>query len=106
MAYRLQSVFLKGRPFEKIIETAKEEQVGLVAMGSHGRTGFARLFMGSVTERVIGTVGCPVLVVKMRPDRRTQRTMSCVGQVRQISRSIQVLLYQALIKVSKSSGGL
>jgi uncharacterized protein len=66
----LQSVFLKGRPFEKIIETAKGEQVGLVAMGSHGRTGFARLFMGSVTERVIGTVGCPVLVVKIRQEEQ------------------------------------
>jgi nucleotide-binding universal stress UspA family protein len=63
----LQPVFLKGRPFEKIIETAREEEVGLVAVGSHGRTGFARLFMGSVAERVIGTVGCPVLVVKKRP---------------------------------------
>jgi nucleotide-binding universal stress UspA family protein len=62
----LQSIFLKGRPFEKIIETAEEERAGLVAMGSHGRTGFARLFMGSVAERVIGTVGCPVLVVKMK----------------------------------------
>jgi len=64
----LYSVFLKGRPFEKIIETAKEERVGLVAMGSHGHTGFARLFMGSVTERVTGTVGCPVLVVKKRQE--------------------------------------
>jgi hypothetical protein len=64
----LQSVFLQGRPFEKIIETAKEEQVGLVAMGSHGRTGLARFFMGSVAERVIGTAGCPVLVVKIRPE--------------------------------------
>jgi nucleotide-binding universal stress UspA family protein len=62
----LQSVFLKGRPFEKIVETAREEQAGLVAMGSHGRTGFARLVMGSVAERVIGTVECPVLVVKKR----------------------------------------
>lgn len=68
----LQSVFLKGRPFEKIIETAKEEQVGLVAMGSHGRTGFARLFMGSVAERVIGTVGCPVLVVKRRQEEEPE----------------------------------
>jgi nucleotide-binding universal stress UspA family protein len=63
----LQSVFLRGRPFEKIIETAKEERAGLVAMGSHGRTGLARFFMGSVAERVIGMVGCPVLVVKIRP---------------------------------------
>jgi nucleotide-binding universal stress UspA family protein len=61
----LQTIFLQGRPFEKIIATAKEEQVGLVAMGSHGRTGLPRFFMGSVAERVIGTAGCPVLVVKM-----------------------------------------
>ena len=37
-------------------------------MGSHGRTGLARFFMGSVAERVIGTVGCPVLVVKIRQE--------------------------------------
>ena len=67
-AIPLQSVFLKGRPFEKIIETAEEERVGLVAMGSHGRTGLARFFMGSVAERVIGMVGCPVLVVKIRQE--------------------------------------
>jgi nucleotide-binding universal stress UspA family protein len=64
----LQSVFLKGRPFEKITEVAEEERAGLVVMGSYGRTGLARFFMGSVAERVIGTVGCPVLVVKMRPE--------------------------------------
>jgi nucleotide-binding universal stress UspA family protein len=64
----LQSVLLKGRPFEKIIEAAREERAGLVAMGSHGRTGFASFFMGSVAERVIGTVGCPVLVIKKRPE--------------------------------------
>ena len=69
----LYSVFHKGRPFEKIIETAEEEQVGLVAMGSHGRTGFARLFMGSVAERVIGTVGCPVLVVKKRQKKNPKK---------------------------------
>jgi hypothetical protein len=64
----LQSVLVRGRPFEKIIETAREERAGLVAMGSHGRTGLARFFMGSVAERVIGTVGCPVLVAKIRPE--------------------------------------
>lgn len=60
----LYPVFLKGRPFEQIIETAEEEQAGLVAMGSHGRTALAQLLLGSVAERVVGKVGCPVLVVK------------------------------------------
>jgi nucleotide-binding universal stress UspA family protein len=64
----LRSILLRGRPFEKIVETAEEEAVGLVVMGSHGRTGLARFFMGSVAERVIGTVGCPLLVVKKRPE--------------------------------------
>jgi len=66
-------IFLQGRPFEQIIETAKEEQVGLVAMGSHGRTGLARVFMGSVTERVIGKVKCPVLVVKNRQEENSKK---------------------------------
>jgi nucleotide-binding universal stress UspA family protein len=64
----LQAVFLQGRPFEKIIEAAAEERAGLVVMGSHGRTGLARFFMGSVAQQVIGKVGCPVLVVKKRPE--------------------------------------
>ena len=33
-------------------------------MGSHGRTGFGRLLLGSVSEKVIGQATCPVLVVK------------------------------------------
>jgi uncharacterized protein len=62
-------VFRKGRPFEQIIDTAREERVGLVAVGSHGRTGLAQLLIGSVAERVIGMVGCPVLVVKYREEK-------------------------------------
>jgi nucleotide-binding universal stress UspA family protein len=68
----LQAVFLQGRPFEKIVETAEEERVGLVVMGSHGRTGLAKFFMGSVAERVIGMVGCPVLVVKKRQEEEPE----------------------------------
>jgi len=36
----------------------------LIVMGSHGRTGFNRLLLGSVVEGVIGRAACPVLVVK------------------------------------------
>jgi nucleotide-binding universal stress UspA family protein len=51
---------------EGIIRVARENHVDLIVMGSHGRTGFQRLLMGSVTERVIGQTPCPVLVVKKR----------------------------------------
>ena len=48
-----------------IIELAQKNNIDLIVMGSHGRTGLKRLLMGSVTERVIGHAPCPVLVVKL-----------------------------------------
>ncbi|MBI5676323.1 MAG: universal stress protein [Nitrospirae bacterium] len=53
-----------GKPFEAIINTAKEKRADLIVVGSHGRTGISKLLMGSVTERVIGLAECAVLVVK------------------------------------------
>jgi nucleotide-binding universal stress UspA family protein len=55
----------KGRPYEVIVNRAKEKKADLIVMGSHGRTGLKRLLMGSVTERVIGHAECAVLVVKV-----------------------------------------
>ena len=66
----LQTLALKGHPFEQIIKTAQDERVDLVVMGSHGRAGISRLLLGSVTERVIGTALCPVLVAKL-PEGKT-----------------------------------
>ncbi len=53
-----------GRPEDAIIQVATAKQTSLIIIGSHGRTGLKRLFMGSVAERVIGQATCPVLVVK------------------------------------------
>jgi nucleotide-binding universal stress UspA family protein len=53
-----------GRPEDAIVEVAAAKHTDLIIMGSHGRTGLKRLFMGSVAERVIGQAACPVLVVK------------------------------------------
>lgn len=39
----------------------------LVVMGSHGRTGFKRIFLGSVAEKVVRHAPCPVMVVRARP---------------------------------------
>ena len=50
---------------EVIIKLARDKDIDLIVMGSHGRTGLKRLLMGSVTERVIGHAPCPVLVVKL-----------------------------------------
>ena len=55
---------LVGHPFERILETAVREQVALIVLGTHGRTGLAHAIMGSVAERVVRLVPCPVLTVK------------------------------------------
>ena len=53
-----------GRPEEAITKVATSKKIDLIIMGSHGHTGLKRLFLGSVTERVIGQATCPVLVLK------------------------------------------
>jgi nucleotide-binding universal stress UspA family protein len=53
-------------PDAGIIHQAVKNEVDLIILGSHGRTGLKKLLMGSVTERVIGQAPCPVLVVKKR----------------------------------------
>jgi len=53
-----------GRSFNVIVETAGGRGVDLIVMGSYGKTGVKKLLMGSSTEKVIGSAGCAVLVVK------------------------------------------
>jgi nucleotide-binding universal stress UspA family protein len=55
---------LIGHPFERILETAVRDQVALIVLGTHGRTGLAHAIMGSVAERVVRLAPCPVLTVK------------------------------------------
>jgi len=50
---------------EVINDIARKQNIDLIVLGSHGRTGLKRLLMGSVTESVIAHASCPVLVVKL-----------------------------------------
>lgn len=61
---KAEGLVIEGRSYESIVENAREKRVDLIVMGSHGRTGFERLLMGSVTERVVGNADCSVLIVK------------------------------------------
>jgi len=58
------SLIAQGRPFERIVHIAKDLNVDLIVMGTYGRRGTDRILIGSVTERVIEYVSCPVLVIK------------------------------------------
>ncbi|MDH5795803.1 MAG: universal stress protein [Candidatus Bathyarchaeota archaeon] len=53
-----------GRPANKIVQIAKEENFDLIVMGSNGRGVIARLLFGSVSAEVFHKAPCPVLVVK------------------------------------------
>jgi nucleotide-binding universal stress UspA family protein len=61
----VETLIRKGVPHEVIVNTAANEDVGLIVIGSHGKTGISKLLMGSVTERVIGHAKCAVLVWKL-----------------------------------------
>lgn len=54
----------EGVPSEDIIKFAKEEGIELIVMGTAGRRGLDRLLLGSVTEKVVRTSPCPVLVMR------------------------------------------
>jgi nucleotide-binding universal stress UspA family protein len=53
-----------GVPYVKILEVAKAEQVDLIVMATHGRTGLGHLVLGSVAERVVRLAPCPVLTIR------------------------------------------
>ena len=62
-----QSISLRvefGEPGFRIAELAKDLEVGLIVIPSHGRTGIKHLFIGSVAERVVRYAHCPVLVLR------------------------------------------
>lgn len=61
---RVEETTRIGVPFLEIIKVAKEKEVDLIVMGTHGRTGLAHVFIGSVAEKVVHHAHCPVLTVK------------------------------------------
>lgn len=56
--------FLIGSPSVTLLDYAKEHDVDLIVMGTHGRTGLGRLLMGSVAEAILRRATCPVLTLK------------------------------------------
>ena len=55
---------LSGDPAKEIVRLADEENVDMIVMGTHGRTGIGRMLMGSVAESVVRHAKCPVMTFK------------------------------------------
>jgi nucleotide-binding universal stress UspA family protein len=61
---QVRTAFLEGSPFVEILRYARDQQIDLVVIATHGRTGLRHVLFGSVAEKVVRKAPCPVLVVK------------------------------------------
>ena len=53
-----------GPPVQKLVDYAKEQEIDLIVMSTHGRTGGESILVGSVTEKVVRNAPCSVLVFR------------------------------------------
>ncbi len=56
-----------GDAAQEIVDLAQEQKVGLIAMGSRGRSRIKRALIGSVSDSVVRHAQCPVMVVRWKP---------------------------------------
>ncbi|CAK7056557.1 MAG: TRAP-T-associated universal stress protein TeaD [Desulfovibrio sp.] len=61
---QVKSVILSGYAAQEIIGYATTNNMDLIVMGTHGRTGIDRILFGSVAEKVVKTATMPVLTVR------------------------------------------
>ena len=61
---KVEEMIRIGVPFLEVVRAAKEKDVDLIVMGTHGRTGLAHVLIGSVAEKVVHHAHCGVLTVK------------------------------------------
>jgi len=59
----VQTVVVSGRPAEQILDYANKNQVDLIIMSTHGRSGVSRWVIGSVTDKVVRHSVTPVLTI-------------------------------------------
>jgi universal stress protein A len=65
----IEEVIVHGDAASEIVRVAKDRNVDLIVISSHGRTGWGRILFGSTAESVVRHAACPVLVVKPPPEK-------------------------------------
>lgn len=65
---RVETIISFGIPFLEIIMAARNKNIDLIVIGTHGRTGIAHMLIGSVAEKVVRKAPCPVLSVKSKKE--------------------------------------
>lgn len=61
---KAKSLLLRGSAHEQIVKAARSRRADMIVIGTHGRTGLSKLFMGSVAAKVVSTATCPVITVR------------------------------------------
>jgi nucleotide-binding universal stress UspA family protein len=61
---RSSALFLKGAPWQGILQACEEVHPDLIVMGTHGRKGLSHILLGSVAERVVRLAPVPVLIAR------------------------------------------
>ena len=61
---RVKGLLGEGIVHEQIVRAARGGKADMIVMGTHGRTGVSRFFLGSVAGRVVAQSTCPVLTVR------------------------------------------
>lgn len=61
----IETVLEEGIPHEVILDYSEDEDMDLIVMGTHGRTGLDRYLVGSVTEKVVRLSDVPVLTTRL-----------------------------------------
>lgn len=64
---KIDGRLIDGYPWQEIVDDAKAWNADLIVLGSHGRAGLSRLFLGSVAEAVARHAGCSVEIIKGHP---------------------------------------
>jgi len=61
---QVETIIKTGKPFVEINETAREKDIDLIIIATHGHTGVEHLLFGSTAEKVVRKAPCPVLTLR------------------------------------------
>lgn len=103
-ATRVSSVFLQGPPWQAICDAvAADPAFDMIVMGTEGRTGLRRVFLGSVAEKVVRHAACSVLAVRGKNGTSAFRNILCPID---FSESSRIAMYEAARLAAPGGSGI
>ena len=78
---KVKSAILVGHPAEEIVDYADKEEMGLIIMATHGRSGIRRWALGSVADKVVRAAKQPVALIRAKGARNDLRERGILNKV-------------------------